>query len=356
MGLVCGSLMGCPAESDGDTTGADTNPAPGSTSSDPGSTGEPPGTATDQATTAMSGTTSGDTGAPGTGDTADGEGGSGPPLFDLGVVPDSPMIDQGPCGKVDFLFVIDNSGSMSDEQANLVASFPGFITAIQSTLEQVEDYHVGVTTSDAYTYNQASPGCNQLGGLVVQTGGSSSSNMVCGPYDAGENYMTEADDLAMSFACAAQVGISGNGFEQPMQALLNAVDPNHALAMPGGCNEGFIREDALLVLVIITDEADGPGDTEGMVSPGTVMDWYDAVVAAKDGIPENVVVVSLVAYNGGPCPPGSSVYDGQNMVDFAMLFGDNGVVGGICVPDYSPTFMDAVSVIDVACDNFMPPA
>src|SRR5690242_15742838 len=35
--------------------------------------------------------------------------------FDLGVLPDSPPLEEG-CGMVDFLFVIDNSGSMSDEQ------------------------------------------------------------------------------------------------------------------------------------------------------------------------------------------------------------------------------------------------
>src|SRR5688572_8631367 len=31
------------------------------------------------------------------------------------------------CEKVDFLFVVDNSASMEDEQQNPVASFPGFI-------------------------------------------------------------------------------------------------------------------------------------------------------------------------------------------------------------------------------------
>src|SRR5204862_5903779 len=31
------------------------------------------------------------------------------------------------CKKIDFLFVIDNSDSMDDEQANLARSFPGFI-------------------------------------------------------------------------------------------------------------------------------------------------------------------------------------------------------------------------------------
>jgi hypothetical protein len=85
------------------------------------------------------------------------------------------------------------------------------------------------------------------------------------------------------------------------------------------------------------------------------MDWYDTVVAAKDGIPENVVVVSLVNSVGGPCPPASLVFDGVHIVEFTMMFGKNGLVGGVCEPDYSPFLADAVSVIDLACDNFVPP-
>jgi hypothetical protein len=334
------------------------DPGEGSSSGTPpvSTTGEEPGSGSGAPMTTAPGTTApGTTAADSTGSTSEADVDSGPSVyFDLGAIPEAPM-SEGPCGKVDFLFVIDNSGSMFDKQVSLVNSFPGFIAAIQGTLEQVEEFNIGVITTDAYSHNTAVPGCAVLGGLVTRTGGSNSSNMVCGPYDAGTNYMTQEDDLATSFACAAQVGISGNGIELPMQAMLEAIDPAGPLAQPGACNVDFIREDALLVIVIITDEYDGPGDPEFGPSPGTPMDWYDAVVAAKSGLPENVVVVSLVNYAGGPCPPQSNFYDGVNIVTFTELFGDNGLVGGVCEPDYSPTFAEAVSVIDVACDNFVPP-
>src|SRR5262249_2164080 len=150
----------------------------------------------------------------------------------------------------------------AEEQVNLVNSFPGFIAAIQSTLDSVKEYNVGVVTTDAYFANTQVPGCSVLGGLVTRTGGFSSSNVVCGPADAGNNFMTQDDDLDVTFACAAQVGTEGDGIEQPMQAMINAIDPDGMLAQPGACNEGFIREDALLVLVVITDEYDGPNDPE----------------------------------------------------------------------------------------------
>ena len=63
------------------------------------------------------------------------------------------------------------------------------------------------------------------------------------------------------------MGAGGDGYERPMNAMEAAVRGDHA--GPGQCNEGFLREDALLVLVIITDEWDGPGDPELLGSSGS---------------------------------------------------------------------------------------
>ncbi len=277
-----------------------------------------------------------------------------PPInFDLGEAPDVGELDEG-CNAVDFLFVIDNSGSMSGAQTNLVANFPAFINGIQDTLADVESYHVGITTTDAYTDNIV--GCNQLGSLVVQTGGSSSSNAMCGPYAEGFNFITEEDDLGTTFGCAARVGTSGSATELTMNAMERAIDGS--LAGPTGCNEGFVRSAALLVVVLITDEADGPGDGEGpppSSSTGTPETWYQTVIDAKDGIPENAATLVLTNYAGGACPPFGTTDNGQNLVDFAGLFGENGFVGGICEPDYGPIFTEATAVIEQACENFLPP-
>jgi hypothetical protein len=267
--------------------------------------------------------------------------------FDLGVQPDSSMPVQEGCKKVDFLFVIDNSGSMGDNQADLASNFPNFIEGIQATLEEVDEYQVGVITSDAYQFNTAP--CGQLGGLVIRTGGTDSSNMVCGPYAAGDNFMTEMDDLATTFACAAKVGSEGNGLEMPMNAMEVAVRKD--LGGPGECNEGFIRDDALLVIVIITDEWDGPGDPEFFGSMGNAATWYNTVVTAKGGIPENIVVLSLVHFAG--CPPSDGFLSGD-IETFTNMFGANGFLG--CIDsDYGDLFMQATMIIDGACENFMPP-
>ncbi len=273
------------------------------------------------------------------------------PKFDLGVQPDVGMEVEEGCTKVDFLFVIDNSGSMGDDQQNLIANFPNFINGIQATLEDVDEYHVGVTTTDIYAGNI--PACQVLGGLVTKTGGNESSNQLCGPYAEGGNYMTQLDNLTNSFACAAQVGSGGAGIERPMNAMEAAVRGDHA--GPGGCNEGFVRDDALLVIVIITDEWDGPGDPESDGSTGDANAWYNTVLAAKQNIPENIVVVTLSHINGSPqCPPGDVFFNPADIQTFTELFGENGFQGCI-TGDFAAIFSEATGVIEEACNNFVPP-
>lgn len=57
-------------------------------------------------------------------------------------------------------------------------------------------------------------------------------------------------DLAQVFSCMAQLGINGCGFEQPLESMRLALDPNTA------ANSGFIRPDAFLAIIIISDEDD----------------------------------------------------------------------------------------------------
>ncbi len=286
---------------------------------------------------------------------------SGGERFDVGSS-DMGMITGGDpgesaCRKVDFLFVIDNSQSFEGEQQSLIASFPGFIQTVQNTLQDIDSYHLGITTSDAYACTPAP--CNVPGALVTGTCGNFSSNMACGPYAEGKTYMTQADDLATTFACAGQVGTSGDFNEQPMFILGAAVDP--AINAVGACNDGFIRDDALLVVVIITDEED---DHETMCnlnpgSPGEPVDWFNTLVAHKGGIQSNIVVLSLV----GPAPPddcpprvcgGVGAEECTRILEFTAMF-THAFVGQVCAPTYDAFFQDAVSVINSACGDFTPP-
>jgi hypothetical protein len=312
--------------------------------------------------------------------------------------------DESGCDKVDFLFIIDNSGSMGDEQGNLINSFPQFITTIQDTLDEAQDYHIMVLDVDAYIYEQCQQACDNAPpecivngvcspmvgpaclfpctlGLACSTGGSGyvcgvtqpeecedvlgagvihprgqgSSNMECN-FSSGARYMDNSEpDLSATFECAAQVGVSSYaGTERPMEAMVQAVSPSTDAAT---CNEGFIRDDAILVVTFITDEDDAFGD-----SAGTPAGWQQALISAKNGDQNAIVVLGLFGDNDQPgaiCQDLGSGTDGAEpsprLREFVNSFGDKGFFGSVCAPSYDDFFQQAVGLIDVTCDEFIPP-
>ena len=312
--------------------------------------------------------------------------------------------DESGCDKVDFLFIIDNSGSMGDEQGNLINSFPMFIDTIQTTLDEVQDYHIMVLDVDAYIYEQcqqacenappecivdgicsvmAAPAClfpcflgaacgigggdyvcgvtqpeeceDVLGAGVTHPRGEGASNQDC-MFATGARYMDNNEpDLSAAFECAAQVGVSSYaGTERPMEAMVQAVTPSTEAA---ACNEGFIRDDAILVVTFITDEDDAFGD-----SAGTPAGWKQALVAAKNGDENAIVVLGLFGDNDQPgaiCQALGSGTDGAEpsprLREFVDSFGPKGFFGSVCAPSYDEFFQEAVGLIDTTCDEFIPP-
>lgn len=345
LGLSALSL-GCGGGDDGrGTSTAFPTGASGLTAS--GSSGDASATDADDDDDADDEDDSSPSGGPGSsGDATEGDA----PKFDLGTSPDSPMPMADECTKVDILFAIDNSGSMAGEQANLIAAFPGFVAGIQEALAFAESYHIGVVTSDSYNPNEA--GCQGIGDLVTQTGGSDSSGQACGPYTSGFRWFDDTEpDLASTFACAAQVGTDGSGDEEQVHGVLRATDAMRNL--PGACNDGFLRDDALLVVVLITDEEDAEqcipilGCDGG--TPANPGEWFTRLVTNKFNVETNIVMLSLVGL------PGSSCADNAGRIqDFASRF-TNHAEGEICSGNYAEFFTEAISQIDTACEDFVPP-
>ena len=332
------------ASSDTSSGGATETITPATTSAD---TSSGAGSTGPSGTSAVTDDTGGSPSTTGTSTPPDDDDGPLPIDFDLGIIPDVGELEEVGCQGIDFLFVIDNSGSMSAQQTQLLASFPGFIDAIQTSLDNVDSYHVGVITSDAYAGN--APGCQTIGDLVSQTAGSQSSNSVCTPFSSGLRFATDEDDLQTVFPCIAQVGTTGSFIEQPVTATVAALDP--AKAEPGACNEGFIREDAILVVVIVTDDPPFDFDMDD-AHPGTdTSGWYDAVIAAKGGEVESIVMIGFV-----PTPDDLSCtfVDSPNLVGFIEEFGEQGVLASVCEDDYGPVFASTISTIETTCDNFVP--
>lgn len=259
--------------------------------------------------------------------------------------------DKG-CRKLDLLFVIDNSDSMEDEQANLARSFTGFVGVMRQVLEAT-DYHIMVVTTGGDADDEDEPAlgveaCEDIRGAGRRR---SEQGVDCG-IAGGLPYMTaEQPDLEETFSCLALVGTDGAIFERPMEAVLAATGP--ALNAPGRCNAGFLRDDAILVVTFITDEEDRRSD-------GDPADWRQALLDAKSGNADALVLLGLVGDNnvdggllGGPCR-GSNADGSPRLQEFVNSL--DGVLGSVCAPDYTPFFQTAVGSIDSACSDFEAPA
>ena len=134
-----------------------------------------------------------------------------------------------------------------------------------------------------------------------------------------------------------------------MQGLTSALSSE--LVGPGGCNEGFLRDDALLVVTLITDEDD-------TTSEGTVDQWRQAVIDAKGGDDEAVVmlgIISDVGLDGALCSGTESFpAEAPLMQEFVGSFPRH-EKASICLESYDEFFTTAIGTIDTACDEFVPP-
>jgi hypothetical protein len=162
---------------------------------------------------------------------------------------------------LDIVFLVDDSWSMNDKQANLVRNFPRFMRVLEDAVPDGEtlDAHIAVVSSDlGIATGDGSDRCTTSGGAngIFQA---TPRGACAGP--RGHFIVTGAGgrnfdgDVADVFACIARLGTSGCGFEHQLGALRRALGGDPAVAMPPE-NAGFLRPNARLGLVLITDEDD----------------------------------------------------------------------------------------------------
>jgi hypothetical protein len=267
--------------------------------------------------------------------------------------------DAGPserCEKIDLLFVVDNSGSMSEEQTNLAANFPAFIQVIQ---DSGLDYRVAVTTTGMdYTYQQQLP----IGGTIPtsQTGGDNGAMLQPGGCNMAHRWVDATDaDPAAAFACAAAVGTDGPSDEMPLAAMRAAFDER----MTDGTNGGFRRPDALLGIILLTDENDCSYEQSVTLS-------FSQTLCESQQEPVSNYVGFLDTYTGdrgrwataviaGPGPStcsssfGSADY-ASRLDEFVTMTGTNAVFSSICDGDLTAGLADALELFASACDDFPP--
>ena len=218
------------------------------------------------------------------------------PVQSEGIIDASVTISVVPNRDVDVLFVIDNSGSMAEEQARLAENFDAFV----AVLDAVDaNYRIGVVTTD--NGDPRDPKAIHDGGALrlsscrdrLSSDGVSGGEFIFDGYNAefactdqcglsaaelaiqpttigvgeagaaaprrwierlgGQTNLPAGVDPADAFACFGPQGITGSGFESPLEAMHRALTK---ASEPESPNFGFLREDAHLVVVFVSDEVD----------------------------------------------------------------------------------------------------
>ena len=268
------------------------------------------------------------------------------------------------CDKIDYLFVIDDSGSMQAEQENLAANLPMFADVIANYAPSgvAVDYRVAVTsTGSDVVYEQETFASGQTI-RFDQAGANGAFFTSCG---MSRPWLEAGDaDLAGTFACAAELGTGGPGAEMPLLALDWALTRR----VDDGQNAGFARDDALLAVIILTDQDDCSREDDNFVlAPGarTCFDPSDSNIIDLDHYLTTIDDFKgdrgrwALATIAGPGPDDCSsdfggAAEATRLIDFVDRVGDNAVISSICEEDLSTALADALSVFDDACRKFPP--
>lgn len=165
---------------------------------------------------------------------------------------------------LDLLFVIDNSGSMGEEQDSLKANFPKFIDVLNTIQGGLPNVHIAVVNSDMGTVGGPAVGsCNNNGsdGVMRELPNQPNVRYISDIKDDQTGTRTTnypAGQLAQTFSAMASVGTMGCGFEMHLNSMRRSLENT--------ANSGFLRPDAYLAVIFIADEDDcsikaGQGNT-----------------------------------------------------------------------------------------------
>ncbi len=265
---------------------------------------------------------------------------------------------------VDILFVIDNSGSMGEEQGTLAANFSNFIQVLERP-EVSANYRIGITTTDngnpqcsgtspeggklrltscrsresEFTWN-TSPPVEKFDEACAAVCPDTLANLETVPTSTendpdpkprawiesieGKTNLPDGVTTTQAFQCFGPQGINGCGFESQLESMWKALQLMEVSNSP---NFDFRRKNAILSVVIVTDEADCSLDPEY----GEIFDPNGSRIFWSD--PGSNFPTSAVCWNagvkceGGPgtytsCDPINKDVDGNEGVsdDKAVLF------------------------------------
>jgi len=220
---------------------------------------------------------------------------------------------------VDVLFVVDNSGSMSSNQSNLANNFQSFTA---SAAQWNNNYHIGVTTTDMDA---------EAGALVRAAGNArfvtrTTTQQLSQNFRVGTNGSADEKGLAAAQS-ALSLPLTANSQTVCTQDAQCQASERCVEGFCGGRNRAFLREDAALEIVLVSDEEDS--------SPGDLNFYINFFRSIKGVFNTNMMHVhAIVGDVPGGCQTSSgSAVAGRRYVDVANATG--GSVISICDSNFS---------------------
>ncbi len=254
--------------------------------------------------------------------------------------------------KLDVLVVMDNSRTMAEEQYAFARYAPEFVSDLVGLSDNDGDsldfdLQLMVTTTDVGNplctafqpagYEPAmgapvSTACvDRLDDFIDLSGTINARNMcleVCpsgaapdGPFmrfGSGPSNLPPGADAWETLACLVPQGINGCGYESPLEAMRLALDP---AAPHNAGDEPFLRPDAALAIVLVTDELDC-----SVADPAMMRDVSLYNVNPDAGMP---TPSSAICWNAGvECngPDAMGVFAGCESSDEARMHSVEGYV------------------------------
>jgi hypothetical protein len=235
---------------------------------------------------------------------------------------------QIPAPKVDVLFVVDDSFSMGDDQERMRQELPRIVDIAR---QWGQDYRFGITTTDTLKVRGAFKGYPRYADTTTDLA-AFSENLLVGT--AGFYIEKGLEGAYLALYNRAGVTETSCDAAVPGQCPRNDGDGVPLLCLDlgeggycSGRNAGFLRDDAELVIIMVSDEEDSSPQTVG---------WYVDRLSdlKKPGSGHGVIFHSIITPVEG-CIGGFGT-PGLRYVQVTEALG--GMVVSLCAPDFGAEF------------------
>jgi len=150
------------------------------------------------------------------------------------------------------------------------------------------------------------------------------------------------------FSCRAQVGTKGGSPEQSLESVFLGLTERIKDTTNTSSGATFLREDALLAFVAITDEDEG--GTED--TPERDVTEYPALFDTIKGQRERWAAAVIAGEQKCKSNGFGEAAEAKRLKQFVAQVGKNGIFSSICTGDLTDGLTKALATFDQACKSF----